>query len=459
MNPTITGIDVNKLNALVAENQKKTPTVGGAVANGMVTQDGNTPINVNAFNTRPYTVPPPVNDTTAQTKLGVTASQATIPAPEKTTTQTTADRIAEIAGIQATQGDFTTQAQTDVALADKTQMVADLSAKAINAKKSWEDKIKKVKENTGGMLAGQLANAVQDLELKANEDLANIGIQQQVALGNLSAAQQIIKDKVEAKFEPLKNELATRVQQFNILQNDMTESQKMEFQRNTAIEQAELKYQQDLELSREEKTIDNGQKYTPKQLSIISKINQDVSKNATYTKTSNMRSFADNVSASLGLGTGAGDLAAINQFQKVIDEGAVTRDQDVKLIQSSQSLLNKLTTKVKGLTTGEQLSSDIRQEMLQAVNALYEAQLKALSKDPYIKAKNTEATLYGLSAMDTILGELQTITGTVEVSPEKENIFDEVISIQVTPATTTPATTRTFTIDSQFGENKSPFKF
>lgn len=154
--------------------------------------------------------------------------------------------------------------------------------------------------------------------------------------------------------------------------------------------------------------VDNGSggQYTPKQLAALNKINENVSKNATYAKTTNMRGYADNVATSLSQGTGVGDLAAINQFQKVIDEGAVTRDQDVKLIQQSQSLLNTLKTKMTKLEKGEQLSPELRSQMKQAVESLYQAQVKALAKDPYIKAKTKEAKLYGLTEQDTIIGEL-----------------------------------------------------
>jgi len=58
-----------------------------------------------------------------------------------------------------------------------------------------------------------------------------------------------------------------------------------------------------------------GVQYTPKQLTALTKLNQDVSKNATYTKTTSMRNYGDNVLASLDLGSGVGDISAINQFQ------------------------------------------------------------------------------------------------------------------------------------------------
>jgi len=150
--------------------------------------------------------------------------------------------------------------------------------------------------------------------------------------------------------------------------------------------------------------------YTPKQLTYITKVNQDVPNNDTYKKTNSMQTFGNNVVASLSLGTGASDIAAINQFQKVIDEGAVTRDQDVKLIQSSQSLSNNLKTKITKLETGEQLSPELRKQMRETVEKLYDAQVKALLKDPYVAAKTRELELNGVKLQDTILGQLGAFT-------------------------------------------------
>jgi hypothetical protein len=146
--------------------------------------------------------------------------------------------------------------------------------------------------------------------------------------------------------------------------------------------------------------------YSKVQATKIASIDDKVSKNATYVKTSNMRGYADNVVASLSQGTGTGDLAAINQFQKVIDEGAVTRDQDVKLIQDSQSLYNKIATQVNKLKAGQQLSPELRSEMKKSVETLYQKQIEALAKDPFVKAKTSELSRYGIDPKDTIIGEL-----------------------------------------------------
>ena len=146
--------------------------------------------------------------------------------------------------------------------------------------------------------------------------------------------------------------------------------------------------------------------YTNKQNTFIGKLNDSISKNSTYSKTSSMRNYGDNVIASLSQANGVADIAAINQFQKVIDEGAVTRDQDVKLIQGAQSLANQLKTNIKRLEKGDQLSPEQRNQMQNLVKSLYDTQVKALNKDPYIASKRKEAAQNGVKPEDTILGEL-----------------------------------------------------
>jgi hypothetical protein len=143
--------------------------------------------------------------------------------------------------------------------------------------------------------------------------------------------------------------------------------------------------------------------YNPKQLAALTRLNEQVSKNANVVRTNSMKNYAATVLAGLSQKTGVGDIAAINQFQKLIDEGAVTRDQDVRLIQGSQNLLNKLKTQILNLSSGQQLSPDLRQQMITASNAMYEVQRKVQANDPYFISKMKEAKRYGLNLEDTIL--------------------------------------------------------
>lgn len=160
--------------------------------------------------------------------------------------------------------------------------------------------------------------------------------------------------------------------------------------------------------------------YDKTQSTAIDQINSTISNSPTYKKYTTMQTFAENVNAGLSAGNGVGDIAAINQFQKVIDEGAVTRDQDVKLIQGAQSLSNQLKTKIKKLQKGEQLSADQRTQMMTLTNQMLDAQKKALEKDASITAQKKKAERYGINPEDTIISELGGSTADKLIQAEKQ---------------------------------------
>lgn len=189
-------------------------------------------------------VPPPVNNTSAQNNLSVTGAKVVnTPPPAPVTTvapptpvtemsgvtdaKSAASYLTSLIGIQAGKGDFTAQTQKDQGLADKTQALTDLNNQALTTKKSYDDQIKKLRENAGGVLTPALNAQISDLQIKANDDLANIGIQQQVAQNNLAAVQKIIADKVSAKFEPIDNQIASLEKLYSLYQNDMSDSEKL----------------------------------------------------------------------------------------------------------------------------------------------------------------------------------------------------------------------------------------
>lgn len=263
------------------------------------------------------------------------------------------------------------------------------SARLESLDKKYETK-ELIFQNKIKLLESRIDNARQDAQFIAGQTMSQINKQTDLNQDIIMKAIDIAEKESEAE---RKLSGPTSVQEY-------------EYAKKQGYKGTYLQYQ-DEDANRKAKALGGGGGgYTDQQLKSITKINQDVSKNSTYTKTTSMRNYGDNVIASLSLGTGVGDISAINQFQKVIDEGAVTRDQDVKLIQGSQSLADTLKTKIRKLQRGEQLSPELRRQMRVAVEAMYEKQVEALQKDPYISAKTREATLYGLTPSDTILGEL-----------------------------------------------------
>jgi len=221
------------------------PTNQPTVSNG-------NPIDASKIGQTALQVPNPVSSTSAADALAVATGKFTsgIETAAKDATATSAaapaapagnqgvlDYLKNIIGIQSTKGDFTAQQQEEQQLAQKTQSLADLNSQALSTKRGYEQQIKAAKLETGGTVAGN-QQRVQSLTQKANEDLANIAIQQQAAQGNLQAANDIIKQKVDAKFEPLQNVLDTLKTYQSFYANDLSESEKIKLQDQYATKKA-----------------------------------------------------------------------------------------------------------------------------------------------------------------------------------------------------------------------------
>lgn len=101
---------------------------------------------------------------------------------------------------------------------------------------------------------------------------------------------------------------------------------------------------------------------------------------------------ASKVRSQLKLDTGTGQIAAINAVQKMIDEGAVVRDQDVALIQSAQSVVNRFKGQMEAIKTGRLLSPDLQNELQGVADSLEQATYAGAKAriEPYTDAMKVE---------------------------------------------------------------------
>jgi len=153
---------------------------------------------------------------------------------------------------------------------------------------------------------------------------------------------------------------------------------------------------------------------TKDELKVINGVNSVITSSPVFKTLQGAKTYADGVKASLAEGTGLGDIAAINQFQKVIDEGAVTRDQDVKLVLGAQTLANRLNTwKQRNLSTGEVMSPELRNQMNTAMEELVKVKEKRLLSSPEIASQLRIAEKTGISKDDTIIGAITSPVPTV----------------------------------------------
>ena len=332
--------------------------------------------------------------------------------------------------------------QTESGLPEKQSQLDALNVKDIALQKQLKDYQDQIlNKNAQGLFGGAGQQAISQYERDISSQRADLAIQKLALQGDIKGATSLINLKLDAKFKPIEDRIDYLDKTLTIYNNDLTEKQKQQMEIEKYKLQTDIKNKEDFqkivdEAGTQGASIDiqnqaanlfakgdragaisllspyskNAKEsfggYNETQNKVITSTNDKIAKSTTYQKAVNVSGYVDSALANLKNNTGASDIAAINQFQKVVDEGAVTRDQDVVLLQSSQSLLNSLLTKVNKLAKGQQLSPQLRDEMRQAMNSMKEAAVGAVNDDPYIKAQTSQLERYGIKPEDTIIGEI-----------------------------------------------------
>jgi len=125
--------------------------------------------------------------------------------------------------------DVTTQLQNEQDLSGKTQAAVDANNAYTQAKVGLQQKIANIYNQPG--ISRQAADqAAQEESRHGNENLANLAVISQAASGNLQAAQQIIKDKLDAQFAPAENYIKYASQYLQLNNADLTDSEKAKLQ-------------------------------------------------------------------------------------------------------------------------------------------------------------------------------------------------------------------------------------
>lgn len=201
------------------------------------------------------------------------------------------------------------------------------------------------------------------------------------------------------------------------------------------------------EVERKPMTADEYQKYqqgqiakpelSKEQIGLINNLYDNVNKNKIYTTGVELSQKRQVVKNSLTRSTGFADIAAINAFQKMVDEGVAVREGDIALMRSAQAILDKydprfLTNKAtKGtiLTLKDRIEMDKLSEMM-AKNAMQQA-----NEGP-IKQFRGIAQKANLSP-DDIVREFKIQPSYEEIQTELKSLRDSAISLEAKKAQTT----------------------
>lgn len=344
----------------------------------------------------PITTPAPQttpNDFSLRTTLGSLGNsyqsnqtQTTTPATTPTTTtptpptaplstrDTIINRSLEIMGLQQKQGDKTLQYQKEEGVFDKQKQARELENKFIARQKALQDNIVRMEKNAGGVSAGGISSEVESYRQAGERELANIAIEQKVAQGAYSEAVDIVTKKIDAEFEPLKNELSTLGTIYNFVQNDLSESEKMKAQADLANKQADLANLRTTKIEISKALIEN------KRPDLIAQLDQ-------FPDASSMIKFAGQ--AGIPVSTQLDEQLKRAQITKLNAEAADVGIPTITNPQASQyaGVLNVI------LGSG-QFTKDQKKTVINAVNN---------GQDPFTVIKNQAKNIMGQSEATTLL--------------------------------------------------------
>ena len=135
-------------------------------------------------------------------------------------------RILTLTEKQGTQADKTLALEKEYELQAKQETLNSLNAKALSVDRDYENKRRAIMENPEGKLTGALAGEIKNLDVQRDQQLADIGIQQAVAQGNVNLVNENIKRRVDAEYSPIKTQIEGLKSYMSLYGDDLTEKEK-----------------------------------------------------------------------------------------------------------------------------------------------------------------------------------------------------------------------------------------
>jgi hypothetical protein len=189
------------------------------------------------------------NTITLNQQAAPTQPVAAQPAPEPTGLQKTLQDILGIGTQLEERGQATFDIQTQEGVFDKKERAKQLENDILSRSQAYEKQIREAMKNPDGKLIGGLQAQVNDLQRQSAEEIADLSIAYKIAQDDYRGAFEIAQAKVEAQFAPLEQRLETLKTYYQLAQNDMTESQKMQAQQKIREEESRIDFERQKEMA------------------------------------------------------------------------------------------------------------------------------------------------------------------------------------------------------------------
>lgn len=151
------------------------------------------------------------------------------------------DKFKSLGDTLSSKSEVTKALQEENQLAQKTQQAASDYNAYILAKTDLAQKLDNIRStNPEGQFGSAATSFVSEMERRGNANLANLAIRAQASQNLLTAAQQTIKDKIDAQFQPIQDQIDFLTKFAQVNSNDLTESEKFKLQQQADQKKSEL---------------------------------------------------------------------------------------------------------------------------------------------------------------------------------------------------------------------------
>ena len=223
------------------QQQKATPTSGALVNQPQplaVPKVDTTPIPLSSMQSTGV-IPPAPSSTPALDSLDFTTTRATTPT-RVSDRDTGLNRLSDLLEQQGQQKErFNTLAEENKLFkAEEDYNKALLEEAQID--REYEKKLRALEANPEGKLTTQLEGEKANLRRLRSQEKADLAIVTAARQGDLQTAQNIVKQKLDAEFEPIKQQIETLKTFLTLNQDDLSTSEKIKLQAQIDQQTAQL---------------------------------------------------------------------------------------------------------------------------------------------------------------------------------------------------------------------------
>jgi hypothetical protein len=213
-------------------------------------QTNNATVNLQALNTATANTVQ-----TNQAEMAKMQSQAPTPTPTLSPLQQTLQGILGVSTQLEEKGSRSLEIQQEEGVFDKKARAKQLENQILSRSQAYEKAIREAQKNEGGGLRSGVQADVNELQRRSSQELADLSIAYKVANDDYAGAWEIAQAKIDAEFEPLQQRLETLKTYYQLAQNDMTESEKMQAEQKIREQESALDFERTKQLKAYEQQI------------------------------------------------------------------------------------------------------------------------------------------------------------------------------------------------------------